>query len=77
MLSNANLKSLKLDEHFKHRHGGRDAVNHIETGARCDRAGTLPVYGFLPPQKPLLQAYQVAYQIAKSKKHHTVGEELN
>jgi len=36
-----------------------------------------PCADFSPPQKPFLQAsYQVACQIAKSKKPHRVGEEL-
>ena len=81
MFSNANLKPSKFDEHFKNKHGDRDAGNDIETlrvkRVKLDRAGTLPIYGFSPPQKPLLQAsYQVAYQIATSKKLHAVGEEL-
>jgi len=81
MFSNANMKPSKLNEHFRNRHGSRDAGNDIETlwlkRTRFDRAGTLPMYGFSPPQKPFLQAsYQAAYQIAKSKKPHTVGEEL-
>ena len=58
MFSNANLKPSKLDEHFKNRHGGRDAGNDIETlrvkKDKFDRAGTLPMYGFSPLQKPLL-----------------------
>ena len=80
-LKNANLKSSKLDEHFKNRHGGRDAGNDIETlrvkRAKFNRAGTLPMYRFSPPQKPLLQAfYQVADDIAESKKPRTADEEL-
>ena len=79
--SNANLKPSKLDEHFQNRHGGKTAGNDIATlqvkKARFDRAGTLPSYGFSPPEKPLLRAsYEATYQIAKSKKPHTVGEEL-
>ena len=81
MFSNANLKPSKLDEHFKNRHGGKTARNDIATlqvkRARFDRARTLPKYGFSPPEKPLLRAsYEAAYQIAKSKKPHTVGEKL-
>ncbi|XP_076325489.1 protein FAM200C-like [Tachypleus tridentatus] len=81
LFSNANLKPSKLDEHFKNKHGGRDAGNDIVTlrvkRARFDQVGTLPTYGFLPTEKPLLRAsYEVAYQIAKSKKPHTIGEEL-
>ncbi|XP_076372943.1 protein FAM200C-like [Tachypleus tridentatus] len=79
--SNANLKPSKLDEHFKNKHGGRDAGNDIVTlrvkRARFDQVSTLPTYGFSPTEKPLLRAsYEVAYQIAKSKKPHTIGEEL-
>ena len=81
MFSNSKLKPSKLDEHFKNRHGGVSAGNDIATlqvkRARFDRAGTLRMYGFSPPEKPLLLAsYEVAYQIVKSKKPHTVGEEL-
>ena len=81
MFSNSNLKLSKLDEHFRNRHGGVNAGNDIATlqvkRARFDRAGTLRMYGFSPPEKPLLLAsYEAAYQIVKSKKPHTVGEEL-
>ncbi|XP_076315072.1 protein FAM200C-like [Tachypleus tridentatus] len=81
LFSNANLKPSKLDEHFQNKHGGRDAGNDIVTlrvkRARFDQVGTLPTYGFSPTEKPLLSAsYEVAYQIAKSKKPHTIGEEL-
>ena len=81
MFSNANLKPSKLDEHFKNRHGGKDAGNDIATlrvqRARFDRAGTLLTHGFSPTAKPLLHAsYQVAYLVAKSKKPHTIAKEL-
>jgi len=81
MFSNANFKPSKLNEHFQNRHGGKTAGNDIATlqvkRARFDRVGTLPTYGFSPPEKTLLRAsYEAAYQIAKSKKPHTVGEEL-
>ena len=81
MFSNSNLKPSKLDEHFKNGHGGVNAGNNIATlqvkRARFDRAGTLRMYGFSPPEKPsLLASYEAAYQIVKSKKRITVGEEL-
>ncbi|KAK8389755.1 hypothetical protein O3P69_009033 [Scylla paramamosain] len=81
LFPNANLKPSKLDEHSKNKHGGRDAGNDIVTlidkKARFDQAGTLPTYGFSPTEKPLLRAsYQDEYQIAKSKKPYTIGEEL-
>uniref|UniRef100_UPI00358F06DC protein FAM200C-like n=1 Tax=Myxine glutinosa TaxID=7769 RepID=UPI00358F06DC len=81
MFSNSNLKPSKLNEHFQSKHGGRDAGNDITTlkakGTRFDHAGTLPTYGFSPTEKPMLLAsYQVAYQVAKSKKPQTIGEEL-
>ncbi|XP_045117651.1 protein ZBED8-like [Portunus trituberculatus] len=81
LFSNANLKPSKLDEHFKNKHDGRDAGNDIVTlrdkRARFDQVGTLPTYGFSPTEKPLPRAsYEIAYHIAKSKKPHTVGEEL-
>ena len=44
---------------------------------KFDSAGTLPMSGFSPLQKPLLQtSYQFANQIAKSKKLYPVGEVL-
>ena len=81
MFSNSNLKLSKLDEHFKNKHGGVNAGNDIATlqvkRAIFDRAGTLRMYGFSPPEKPLLLAsYEAAYQIVKSKKPHTVEKEL-
>ena len=81
MFPNSNLKPSKLNEHFKNRHGGVNAGNDIATlqvkRARFDRAGTLRMYGFSSPEKPILLAScEAAYQIVKSKKPHTVGEEL-
>ncbi len=81
MFSNANLKPSKLDQHFKNKHVGEESGNDFGTltakCARFDQAGTLPMYGFSPTEKPLLYAsFQVAYLIAKSKKPHTFGKEL-
>ena len=56
---------------------GNDIATLQVKRARFDRAGTLRMYEFSPPEKPLLLAsYEAAYQIVKSKKPHTVGEEL-
>ncbi|XP_068239754.1 protein FAM200C-like [Palaemon carinicauda] len=44
---------------------------------RFDRSGTLSKLGFVPVEKPLLQAsYEVAVLCAKKKKAHTIAEEL-
>ena len=79
---NANLKLSKLQEHFNNKRGGADISGHdIESlkikRARFDSRGTLPKLGFVSVDKPLLLAsYQVAYKVAKSKKPHTIAEEL-
>ncbi|CAM1324282.1 ZBED8 (predicted) [Pycnogonum litorale] len=82
VFSNANLKPSKLQEHFNNRHGGADLAGHdVESlkvkRARFDSRKTLPKLGFVSVDKPLLMAsYQVAYKVAKSKKPHTIAEEL-
>lgn len=74
LFSNANLKPSKLDDLFKNRHGGRDSKNDIATKrARFDRASTLLTKICMKAEKTLLHA---TYQVVKSKKPHTIGEEL-
>ena len=82
VFSNANLKPSKLREHFNNRHGGADVSGHdVESlkakRMRFDSRGTLPKLGFVSADKPLLMAsYHVAYNVAKSKKPHTIAEEV-
>ncbi|KAK4327553.1 hypothetical protein Pmani_001960 [Petrolisthes manimaculis] len=81
VFSNANLKPSRLKEHFNNRHGGTDAGHDLNSlkikRERFDRSGTLPKRGFVPVEKPLLQAYyDVAFLCAKKKKPHTIAEEL-
>jgi len=81
VFTNANLKPSRLNEHFNNRHGGAKSGNDFNTlkikRGRFDGGGTLPKQGFVPIEKPLLQAsYQVAFLCAKKKKPHTVAEEL-
>ena len=45
--------------------------------ARYDEKAILPVFGFVPIDKPTLTAsYEVAYLLAKQGKPHTIGEKL-
>ena len=45
--------------------------------ARFDENATLPVFGFVLIDKPILTAsFEVAYLIAKQGKLHTIGEKL-
>ena len=81
VFSNANLKPSRLNEHFNNRHGGTDAGHDLNSlnikRERFDRSGTLPKRGFVPVEKPLLQAsYDIAFLFAKNKKLHTIAEEL-
>ena len=82
VFSNANLKPSKLREHFNNRHGGADVSGHDVESLKAKRIrfesrGTLPKLGFVSADKPLLMAsYHVAYNVAKSKKPHTIAEEV-
>ena len=81
VLSNANLKSSKLKEHFDNRHGVAKSGNDLNTSkikrARFHQSGTSEKHGFLPIDKPLLHgSYKVAFLCAKKIKPHTVAEEL-
>ena len=82
VFSNANMKPSKLQEHFSNKHGGSGVESHDFESLKTKRArfqsrGTLPRLGFVSVDKSLLLAsYQVAYKVAKSKKPHTIAEEL-
>ena len=81
-LSNSSLAPAKLKEHFQKMHGNGKYKNttlaEFKTKrARYDEKATLPVFGFVPMEKPILTAsYEVAYLIAKQGKPHTIGEKL-
>ncbi|KAL4084165.1 hypothetical protein QTP88_027998 [Uroleucon formosanum] len=74
------MKPTKLKEHLTSVHP-QHASDRLEVfqikKARFEKSGILPKLGFVPPQKPCLEAsYKVAYRIARSKKPHTIGESL-
>ena len=81
-LSNSSLAPAKLKEHFRKMHGDGKYKNTTLAEfkikrARYDEKATLPVFGFVPIDKPILTAsYEVAYLIAKQGKPHTTGEKL-
>ena len=81
LFSNANMKPSRLQEHFNNKHGGvkpgQDSESLKIKKVRFDSSGTLPKMGFVPADKLLLLAsYKVVYEIAKSKKQHTIAENL-
>lgn len=80
VLANGSMKPAKLTEHFKTVHPGNisDSIDDFCTKrARFEKTGTLPKLGFIPTQKPCLEAsYKVAYRIAQQKKPHTIAETL-
>lgn len=81
-LSNSSLVPAKLREHFLKLHGdGKYKTTTLSESkverARIDEKPTLPPFGFLTIDKPVLRAsYEVAYVIAKQRKPHTNGEAL-
>ena len=81
-LSNCCLAPAKLKEQFQKVYGDRKYWNTTLAEfkmkrARFDKNATLPVFGFVLIDKPILTAsYKVAYLIAKQGKLHTIGEKL-
>jgi len=80
ILANGSMKPTKLKEHLAsvHPQHASDSLDVFQIKkARFEKSCTLPKLGFVPPQKPCLEAYyKVAYRIARSKKPHTIGELL-
>jgi len=80
ILANGSMKPTKLKEHLAsvHPQHASDSLEVFQIKkARFEKSGTLPKLGFVPPQKPCLEAsYKVAYRISRSKKTHTIGESL-
>ena len=79
-LANSSMKAVKLKDHLISNHPGNvsDSRNaFLQKKARFERGVTLDKHGFIPTEKPLLEAsYKIAYQIAKNKKPHTIAETL-
>ena len=80
MMSNAPLRPSKLINHCdkKHRQRKNDDFDALSAKrVRYDLEATLPYLGFTVEEKPTLQcSYEVAYEIAKCKKPHTIVEKL-
>lgn len=79
VLANGSIKPGKLKEHLTsvHPENASDSVDLFCEKARFEKVGTLPNLGFVPTQKPCLEAsYKVAYCTAKQKKLHMIGETL-
>ena len=74
VLSNANLKPSRLNEHFDNCHGGAKSKNDLNTlkieTARFRPSGTLENHGFVPIDKPLLHMHtscKVAFFVCQKK----------
>jgi hypothetical protein len=69
------MKSHLQSDHPLHINDSADQFRQKK--ARFNAGGKLTGYGFMPSQKPALEAsYRVAYRIARAKKLHTIGESL-
>ena len=77
MMSNASLRPSKLANHGDKKHPQMKTAD-IETMSvkrvRYDREALITHFGFLQEACPC--SYEMAYQIAKSKKPHTIAEDL-
>jgi hypothetical protein len=80
VLCNGYMKPSKLQEHLRTVHPGN--VNDMRAAfegkkARFQVKGTIVSHGFVPCEKPALEAsYRVALRICKDKKPHTIAETL-
>ena len=81
-LSNSSLAPAKLKEHFLKMHNDGKYKNTTLAEfkikrTRYDEKAALPVFGFVPIDKPILAAsYKSAYLICKQGKPHVIGEKL-
>ena len=80
-MSNASLRSSKLKNHRDKEHPQRkdDDIDALSAKrVRYDLEATLPHLALTVEEKPTLQcSYEVAYQISKCKKSHTIAEDLS
>jgi hypothetical protein len=80
VLANGSMKPAKLKEHLVSLHPQHMSDNSevfLTKKTRFEKSGTLSQLGFVPPQKPCLEAsYKVAYCNARNKKPHTIDESL-
>ena len=82
-LSNSSFAPAKLKKHFVKVHGSGEHKNTSIAEfkmkrARFDKNAILPVFGFVPINKPILAvSYEVGYLIAKQGKPHAIGEKVS
>ena len=75
LLRPSKLKTIEDKKHPQRKDNDIDALSAKRV--RYDLETTLPHLGFTVEKKPtLLCSYEVAHQIAKCKKPHTIAEEL-
>ena len=77
VLCNTSMKPSKLKEHFKNLHSNYSQDELLVKKPRFEKSGTLKSHGFVPTNKPILEAsYRAAYRIGKNKMAHSLGETL-